>query len=183
LLNLKKFSKSNFVEKPLEAGFKQIATMALCKGLTLLAPTLKTSTRLIQTSSPNNFIFKGTFKNIFYGPALAESALECGWSKHVRALQDHPDDPLFLRNTKTAFKPEGSGTRCDPFIIKSPNTKQQVKVKIDDDDFDLPQFEVTLEDGGRCPATGAHYKLEHHPEWKVYELQFAEPDTVCENTK
>jgi len=42
---------------------------------------------------------------------------------------------------------------------------------------------VTLEDGGRCPATGAHYKLEHHPEWKVYELQFAEPDTVCENTK
>lgn len=143
--------------------------MALRKVGTMACQMAKSS-RQLHTASSNNFIFQGLFASLIPNkPMLSDEALAVGYEKHEMLYANHPADPLNVKYINYTYVPAGKGTKNEPFLVPSMYKERLCKVDMGDEDFDLPEFLVTLEKGGRCPVTGAHYKLDYHPEWATIE--------------
>jgi len=83
------------------------------------------------------------------------------------------EDPMESHNRDEVDTVAGSGTKSDPFIIPSRQTRRYVLIPTPGCDGGPPMgFWVTLEDGGRCPVTARYFKLKHDPKdnWGVDEL-------------
>merc|ERR1712142_59626 len=124
----------------------------------------------LHTTTANKFIFGGLMEKLVPNkPLLSDEAIAVGLEKHELKYENHPGAPLNTKHINETYTPQGKGTKQDPFIIPSHEKSRLCKVDLGDEDFDLPEFTVTLEGGGRCPVSGAHYKLDYHPEWAIIE--------------
>merc|ERR1712096_490550 len=109
----------------------------------------------LHTTTANKFIFGGLMEKLIPNkPLLSDEAIAVGLEKHELKYRDHPDDPLNVKNINETYTPRGKGTKQDPFIIPSHEKSRLCKVDLGDEDFDLPEFTVTLEGaaGVRCPG-------------------------------
>ena len=103
-------------------------------------------------------------------PRVEDTAV--GYSKIAMESKEVGDDPFEMNRDQVELV-TGTGTKSDPFMIPSRNTRRFVAVPAGELEGGPPSgFWVTLEDGGRCPFTARYYKLKYDPEdkWGVDKL-------------
>ncbi|XP_076806368.1 uncharacterized protein LOC143449918 [Clavelina lepadiformis] len=113
------------------------------------------------------------FFDLFKKPLARQEDQVVGYQKIVMDAVKVGEDPLETQDRDKPYNPPGSGTRADPFLVKSKNTRRYVMAQPPNHSGGTPRgFWVTLEDGGRCPYTGRHYKLDYDPsdKWGINEL-------------
>nr|CAB3233226.1 cytochrome c oxidase subunit 5B, mitochondrial [Phallusia mammillata] len=96
-----------------------------------------------------------------------------GYEKVVMDAAKVGEDPLEVFNRETPYPFQGAGTKDDPIVIPSRNKTRYVMTNPPNWEGGPPVGTwVTLEEGGRCPATGKHYKLNYDPsdKWGINEL-------------
>lgn len=106
-------------------------------------------------------------------PAPRLEDIAVGYEKITLDAAEQGEDPFELQNRDEKYTPVGTGTRSDPFLVPSRNKERYVMREAPDHSGGPPVgFWVTLDDGGRCPATGDHYKLNYDPtdKWGIDEL-------------
>ena len=103
------------------------------------------------------------FFDSFHKPVARAEDMAVGFEKIMNDAAEEGEDPLEVcRETVTAIK--GDGSRKNPFIVPSRETKRFVLVEIPGGHGGAPiGFWVTAEEGGRCPLTARYFKLEPNP--------------------
>ena len=105
-------------------------------------------------------------------PVARQEDIAVGYQKIQIESSNAGEDPLEIER-EVREEVAGSGTRSDPFIIPSRQTRRFVLVDTPGCEGGPPTgFWVTLENGGRCPITAQYYKLAYDSKdkWGVDEL-------------
>ena len=63
-------------------------------------------------------------------PLLSDAALAVGLEKHENKYMSYPGDPLNTKHINETYKPQGKGTKQDPFIIPSHEKTRLCKVDL-----------------------------------------------------
>ena len=105
-------------------------------------------------------------------PVARDEDMAVGYKKIALEASKAGEDPFEL-DRETSEKICGDGSRYNPFVIPSRNTRRLVLVEYPGNHGGpAVGFWVTREDGGRCPITAQYYKLQYNPrdKWGIDDL-------------
>jgi len=145
--------------------------MALRKAACQLVRSVE-SQRSLHTTVTNNGRVGAWIGNLFASkPLPTMESMAVGYERIVMEAAKVGEDPLECTDRDERTVLAGSGTKADPFVVNSRNTRRAV-LYLGEGKVGPPAcFWVTL-DGGRNPHTGDHYVLNYDPsdKWGIDEL-------------
>jgi hypothetical protein len=131
------------------------------------------SQRSLHTSNVNNGRLGAWIGNLFASkPLPTHESSAVGYERIVMEAAKVGEDPFECVDREERTLLAGSGTKADPYVINSRNTRRAVLYLAEGKVGPPHCFWVTLENGGRNQWTGEHYVLNYDPsdKWGIDEL-------------